>query len=167
MVALQSNGAVLGALPGLIPHMTPSVPETEAFFELLIGTFGTARQPTVITLTPSRPTSVVMIERRMSQLLAQESSNAWALEQLSAEQDQLKKQLQQYADELNEERQHYNLPVPKKTSSGGYAIESFTLSSGGPSAAQATAPSVMDSVQAAATSDIDTKSLSSALSHLY
>ena len=50
MVALQSNGAVLGALPGLILHMTRSVPETEAFFEPLTDTFGTARQPTVITL---------------------------------------------------------------------------------------------------------------------
>ena len=132
--------------------MTPSVPETEAFFELLIGTFGTARQPTVITVIPSRSASVVMMERLMSQLLAEESSTAWALQQLSAKQEQLKKQLQQCADELNIERQHYNLPVPDKNSSEGYAIESFTLSCGGPSVAQATAPSQMDSCQAAASS---------------
>ena len=62
MVALQSNGAVLDTLPVLILHMTPSVPETEAFFELLIGAFGIARQPIVITLLPS----VVVMERLMS-----------------------------------------------------------------------------------------------------
>ena len=96
------------------------------------------------------------MERLMSQLLAEESSTAWALEQLSAKQEQLKKQLQQCADELkfNIERQHYNLPVPDKNSSEGYAIESFTLSCGGPSesVAQAIAPSQMDSCQAAASS---------------
>ena len=66
MVALRSNGAVLDTLPVLILHMTPSVPETEAFFELLIGAFGIARQPIVITLLPSRFASVVVMERLMS-----------------------------------------------------------------------------------------------------
>ena len=50
---------------------------------------------------------------------------------------------------MNEERQHYNLPVPEKNRSGAYATESLTLSFGGPSAAQATAPFQMDSFLAA------------------
>ena len=50
---------------------------------------------------------------------------------------------------MNEERQHYNLPVPEKNRSGAYATDSLTLSFGGPSAAQATAPFQMDSLPAA------------------
>ncbi|DBA87349.1 TPA: hypothetical protein ACH3X1_004395 [Trebouxia sp. C0004] len=80
-------------------------------------------------MLPRQPMTVVVLETRMSQRLAERPTNQLALDQLYKQQRKLQSQLDCDADFLNTERKFFNLPVPARKTEGNYALESFTLSS--------------------------------------
>lgn len=131
-VSLQDVRVVHGQEAAVESGFSPA--DNNTFFGLMMDTFGTIEEARIVTMLPRRPVTVVMLETRMSQKLAERSATQLALEKLYKQQRKLQSQLDCYADSLNTERKFFNLLVPARKTEGNYALESFTVSSVGPSA---------------------------------
>ena len=106
--------------------------DLKAGMQILLNAYGSNNQPKIVTKALARPLTVVSLELK----LAQELADRVALDKQIRELTMKDKCITAQADALNVERHHFALPVKARTGvAHGYGVDSFNFSTIGENSA--------------------------------